>query len=69
MLNAIFVFAKIRFFWRLKSNVNYFKDQNWHYAILDEGHIIKNPDSQVTKRIKTIQICQLDAHNNDCFVF
>lgn len=31
-------------------------DYNWHYAILDEGHKIRNPDAQVTlacKRFKT----------------
>ncbi|KAA8904703.1 hypothetical protein TRICI_005400 [Trichomonascus ciferrii] len=27
--------------------------QNWNYCVLDEGHIIKNPSSKLTKAVKT----------------
>jgi len=30
---------------------------NWHYVILDEGHKIRNPDSEVTLAVK--QVCQI----------
>lgn len=38
--------------------VKYTKDltaRKWHYIILDEGHKIRNPDTQVSKLVKTFQ--------------
>lgn len=40
-------------------------NQNWHYVILDEGHIIRNPDAQVTiaaKQVRPLLIGYLACH-------
>ena len=29
--------------------------QQWHYCILDEGHVIKNAKAKLTKAVKTVQ--------------
>ena len=29
--------------------------QQWHYCILDEGHVIMNANAKLTKAVKTVQ--------------
>ncbi|EKX53183.1 hypothetical protein GUITHDRAFT_46535, partial [Guillardia theta CCMP2712] len=32
---------------------------SWNFAVLDEGHIIKNPSSKITAAVKSIGLCSL----------
>ncbi len=34
---------------------------NWFYVVLDEGHLIKNPDSDVTLACKSLLVCHWPA--------
>ena len=39
----------------LRSEADYFSARRFNYAILDEGHIIKNPKSKITLAVKSVQ--------------
>lgn len=39
----------------VRNDINSLQDLNWHYCILDEGHIIKNAKTKLTKAVKSIR--------------
>ena len=39
----------------VRNDINFFSSINWNYCILDEGHIIKNGKTKLSKAIKSIQ--------------
>lgn len=39
----------------VRNDVNTLEEFNWHYCILDEGHIIKNAKTKLTKAVKCIR--------------
>lgn len=39
----------------VRNDVNLLSDVKWHYCILDEGHVIKNPKTMLTKAVKAMQ--------------
>jgi TATA-binding protein-associated factor len=39
----------------VRNDVANLANLNWHYCILDEGHIIKNSKTKLTKAVKTIR--------------
>ena len=39
----------------VRNDINHLQDMNWHYCILDEGHIIKNAKTKLTKAVKSIR--------------
>lgn len=39
----------------LRTEVDFFKDLRFNYCVLDEGHLIKNPNSATTLAVKKIQ--------------
>jgi TATA-binding protein-associated factor len=39
----------------VRNDISSLQDINWHYCILDEGHIIKNAKTKLTKAVKCIQ--------------
>lgn len=39
----------------VRNDVASLQDITWHYCILDEGHIIKNAKTKLTKAVKTIR--------------
>ncbi|EKM55940.1 uncharacterized protein PHACADRAFT_144887 [Phanerochaete carnosa HHB-10118-sp] len=39
----------------VRNDVASLQDMNWHYCILDEGHIIKNAKTKLTKAVKSIR--------------
>ncbi|KAI0654791.1 SNF2 chromatin remodeling protein [Cubamyces menziesii] len=39
----------------VRNDINSLQDMNWHYCILDEGHIIKNAKTKLTKAVKCIK--------------
>ncbi|KAH8741322.1 Swi/SNf2 RAD26 [Cryptosporidium ryanae] len=41
----------------LRRNLSLFKNIDWFYVILDEGHKIRNPDSGITLAVKSIGTC------------
>ena len=38
----------------VRNDLDFFQDVNWNYLILDEGHIIRNSKSRVTKACKSL---------------
>eukprot|EP00357_Protocruzia_adherens_P030690 CAMPEP_0115028460 /NCGR_PEP_ID=MMETSP0216-20121206/36309_1 /TAXON_ID=223996 /ORGANISM="Protocruzia adherens, Strain Boccale" /LENGTH=1322 /DNA_ID=CAMNT_0002404639 /DNA_START=22 /DNA_END=3990 /DNA_ORIENTATION=- len=40
---------------KLCKSIKYLKEQNFHYIVLDEGHLIKNKNSQVFAAVKNIK--------------
>ncbi|TFY59920.1 hypothetical protein EVJ58_g5470 [Rhodofomes roseus] len=39
----------------VRNDITSLEDINWHYCILDEGHIIKNAKTKLTKAVKCIR--------------
>ncbi|KAG9004846.1 TATA-binding protein-associated factor mot1 [Tulasnella sp. JGI-2019a] len=39
----------------VRNDVATLSSMNWHYCILDEGHIIKNPKTMLTKAVKSMR--------------
>ncbi|KAI0927991.1 hypothetical protein AcW2_004145 [Taiwanofungus camphoratus] len=39
----------------VRNDISNLQDLNWHYCILDEGHIIKNAKTKLTKAVKCIR--------------
>ncbi|KAI0781371.1 SNF2 chromatin remodeling protein [Trametes elegans] len=39
----------------VRNDISSLQDLNWHYCILDEGHIIKNAKTKLTKAVKCIK--------------
>ncbi|KZT70176.1 SNF2 superfamily chromatin remodeling protein [Daedalea quercina L-15889] len=39
----------------VRNDISSLEDINWHYCILDEGHIIKNAKTKLTKAVKCIR--------------
>ncbi|TFK86254.1 SNF2 chromatin remodeling protein [Polyporus arcularius HHB13444] len=39
----------------VRNDISSLQDMNWHYCILDEGHIIKNAKTKLTKAVKQIR--------------
>ncbi|EJD46099.1 SNF2 superfamily chromatin remodeling protein [Auricularia subglabra TFB-10046 SS5] len=39
----------------VRNDISNLMDINWHYCILDEGHIIKNPRTKLSKAVKCIR--------------
>ncbi|KAI0637419.1 SNF2 chromatin remodeling protein [Trametes polyzona] len=39
----------------VRNDISSLQDINWHYCILDEGHIIKNAKTKLTKAVKSIK--------------
>ena len=39
----------------VRNDVASLQDMSWHYCILDEGHIIKNAKTKLTKAVKSIR--------------
>ncbi|THH31546.1 hypothetical protein EUX98_g2662 [Antrodiella citrinella] len=39
----------------VRNDINQLQDMHWHYCILDEGHIIKNAKTKLTKAVKSIR--------------
>ncbi|KAG8888095.1 TATA-binding protein-associated factor mot1, partial [Tulasnella sp. 403] len=39
----------------VRNDVNHLSDINWNYCILDEGHVIKNPKTMLTKAVKSMR--------------
>ncbi|KZT11597.1 SNF2 chromatin remodeling protein [Laetiporus sulphureus 93-53] len=39
----------------VRNDIASLEDMNWHYCILDEGHIIKNAKTKLTKAVKCIR--------------
>lgn len=39
----------------VRNDIEYLSRQNWHYCVLDEGHIIKNSKTDRTKAVKQIK--------------
>ncbi|KAI0373278.1 SNF2 chromatin remodeling protein [Pilatotrama ljubarskyi] len=39
----------------VRNDITSLQDINWHYCILDEGHIIKNAKTKLTKAVKCIK--------------
>lgn len=39
----------------VRNDIASLQDLNWHYCILDEGHIIKNAKTKLTKAVKSIR--------------
>ncbi|PSR84037.1 hypothetical protein PHLCEN_2v5539 [Hermanssonia centrifuga] len=39
----------------VRNDISILQDKNWHYCILDEGHIIKNAKTKLTKAVKSIR--------------
>lgn len=39
----------------IRKDLSFFSERNWNYFVLDEGHIIKNTNTKVSKAIKTLK--------------
>lgn len=39
----------------VRNDISSLQDINWHYCILDEGHIIKNAKTKLTKAVKQVK--------------
>lgn len=39
----------------VRNDITALQEMNWHYCILDEGHIIKNAKTKLTKAVKSIR--------------
>lgn len=39
----------------VRNDIHTLQEMNWHYCILDEGHIIKNAKTKLTKAVKSIR--------------
>jgi len=39
----------------VRNDINHFEETNWLYCILDEGHVIKNAKTKLTKAVKCIR--------------
>ncbi|PJF18997.1 hypothetical protein PSACC_01180 [Paramicrosporidium saccamoebae] len=39
----------------LRSDIHLFSQHSWSYAVLDEGHVIKNPKTKLTQAVKMIR--------------
>jgi TATA-binding protein-associated factor len=39
----------------VRNDINNLEDSNWLYCILDEGHVIKNAKTKLTKAVKCIR--------------
>jgi TATA-binding protein-associated factor len=39
----------------LRNDIDTLAQQDWHYCILDEGHIIKNGKTKLSKAVKTVR--------------
>lgn len=39
----------------VRNDIVSLSNLNWHYCILDEGHVIKNAKTKLTKAVKTIR--------------
>ena len=39
----------------VRNDVDELADINWNYCILDEGHIIKNGKTKITKAVKAVK--------------
>jgi hypothetical protein len=39
----------------IRNDIEELSTINWNYCILDEGHIIKNGKTKITKAIKTVK--------------
>ncbi|KAI0059098.1 hypothetical protein BV25DRAFT_1901802 [Artomyces pyxidatus] len=39
----------------VRNDIGVLEDYNWHYCILDEGHVIKNAKTKLTKAVKCIR--------------
>ena len=39
----------------VRNDVASLQDMSWHYCVLDEGHIIKNAKTKLTKAVKSIR--------------
>ncbi|XP_074648298.1 TATA-binding protein-associated factor 172-like [Tubulanus polymorphus] len=38
----------------VRNDIDFFRSKNWNYCILDEGHIIKNGKTKLSKAVKTL---------------
>ena len=39
----------------MRNDIEHIQSYNWNYCILDEGHVIKNAKTKLTKAIKTVK--------------
>jgi TATA-binding protein-associated factor len=39
----------------LRNDIDYLSKLNFNYCCLDEGHVIKNPGTKLTKAVKLVQ--------------
>ena len=39
----------------VRNDIDELTDINWNYCILDEGHIIKNGKTKITKAVKAVK--------------
>jgi TATA-binding protein-associated factor len=39
----------------VRNDISNLANLNWHYCILDEGHVIKNAKTKLTKAVKTLR--------------
>jgi TATA-binding protein-associated factor len=39
----------------VRNDIDFFKEIHWNYCVLDEGHIIKNTKTKITKAIKLLK--------------
>lgn len=39
----------------IRKDLSFFIDRNWNYFVLDEGHVIKNANTKVSKAIKSLK--------------
>ncbi|XP_064406197.1 TATA-binding protein-associated factor 172-like [Halichondria panicea] len=39
----------------VRNDIDYFRSVNWNYCVLDEGHIIKNTKTKITKAVKLLR--------------